>query len=398
MIPHLRSKKAAVIGLAVLSVILAALVVATFFPRRGAFERGSDFGGQSSGSRDSGTSRNFTLPAPTGTPVVSSVFDAITQEVQQVFDRSYPAVVKIRANSGAAPLAGTGFFIDKNGTLLTSYAVVRESDRVWIEFNNQKLDAKILGRDARSGIALLKVDRTNTPYLPFGNSDDLRMASGLISVAYPFNLPIAPSFGFVTGFDVRYLNRFFATTHIRANVPVSPGQIGGPILNSKGQVVGLLSLAIQDGKECYVLPINSVVRIAGDIYKNGHARHGWVGVGVVEGEPLTEGAKPVVVSNLFAETPAATSGIKQGDVVMKIGKREIHSPKDVLDASFYAAVGEKIPVVVLRNNEMKTFQITVTERKSAASVGLQVDPQDNLTAPFVTPKGPGPQRVNSTQP
>jgi len=333
-----------------------------------------------------------------GPQLQASVFDSITQEVQQVFERSAPAVVKIRAQSGAAPLAGTGFFIDKNGTLLTSYAVVRESDRVWIEFNNQKLEAKVLGRDPRSGMALLKVDRANTPFLSFGNSDDLRMASGLISVAYPFNLPAAPSFGFVTGFDVQYLNRFFATTHVRANVPVSPGQIGGPILNSKGQVVGLLAMAIQDGKECYVLPINSVARIAADIHKNGKAHHGWVGVGVVEGEALSEGARPVVVSNLFAETPAATSGIKPGDIVLKIGQREIRAPKDVLDASFYATVGKKIPIIVLRNNEMKTFQITVTERRSPVSAGLVMEAHDPLVAPFVSPQAQSPQRVRSVQP
>ncbi|MDX6766764.1 MAG: S1C family serine protease [Candidatus Methylacidiphilales bacterium] len=328
----------------------------------------------------------------------SNVFDAITEEVQLVFDRSVPAVVKIRSLSGATPLAGTGFFIDKDGTLLTAYAVVRESDRVWIEFNGQKLEASVLGRDARSGVALLRVDRKNTPYLPFGNSDDLRMASGLISVAYPLNLPIAPSFGFVTGFDVRYLNRFFSTTHIRANIPISPGQIGGPILNSRGQVVGLLAMAIQEGKECYILPVNSVVRIAADMHKNGKVRHGWVGVAVVEGQPLTEGTKPVVVSNLFPETPAATSGIMPGDVVLKIGNRNILTPRDVLDASFFSSVGQKLPVLVLRNNEQKTFTITVAERRSPVSAGLVMEPQDNFIAPFVTPQGRGPQRVHSTQP
>lgn len=331
-------------------------------------------------------------------PAQSSVFEAITQEVQQVFERAAPAVVKIRAISGPAPLAGTAFFIDDQGTLLTSYAVVREAPKAWIEYQNQKLEAKILGRDPRSGIALLKIDRTGTPHLTFGNSDDLKMASGLISVAYPFNLPLAPSFGFVTGFDVRYLNRFFSTTHIRANVQVSPGQIGGPILNSQGKVVGLLSLAIQDGKECYILPANSIARIVADIQQTGRAHHGWVGVGVVEGQPLGDGPKPVVVSHLFAETPAASSGIQPGDVVLKIGKREIHSPRDVMDASFFSKVGEKLPVVVLREGQLRTFEITVAERKPLTpSAGIPIDPTDNLTVPFVTPQDQGPVRVNSSR-
>jgi serine protease Do len=325
----------------------------------------------------------------------ASVFDAITQEVQQVFQQASPAVVKIRTISGSATLAGTAFFIDDQGTLLTAYAVVREAPKAWVEYQNQKIEAQIIGRDVRSGMALLKIDRTGTPHLTFGNSDDLRMASGLISVAYPFNLPLAPSFGFVTGFDVRYLNRFFATTHIRANVSVTPGQIGGPILNSKGQVVGLLTLAIQEGKECYILPINSVARVAADIHKTGKARHGWVGVGVVEGQPLGEGTKPVIVTNLFTETPAATSGIQPGDVVLKIGARTIQSPQDVLDASFFSSVGEKLPVVVMRDGQLRTFHLTVAERKPVSpSAGLPIDPSDNLTVPFVTPRDTAPVRVN----
>lgn len=335
------------------------------------------------------------LPAlPRSVP--ASVFEAITQEVQQVFDKASPAVVKVRAISGAAPLAGTAFFIDNQGTLLTSYAVVREAPKAWIEYQNQKLEARILGADARSGVALLKVEKTGTPFLPLGNSDEVKMATGLISVAYPFNLPLAPSFGFVTGFDVRYLNRFFATTHIRSNIPVAPGQIGGPVLNSRGQVVGLMVLAVQDGKECYVLPVNSAGRVVADLRKAGQARHGWVGVGVVEGQPLEGGPRPVVVSNLFQETPAASSGLQPGDVVLKIGTRDIRSPRDVLDASFFSSVGEKLPVVVLREGKTRTFQLTVAERKPMVpSAGMPVDPSDNLTLPFVTPADPGPQRVNA---
>ncbi len=317
----------------------------------------------------------------------SSIFDAITSEVQQVFDQASPAVVRVRAVGGAYPLAGTGFFIDDQGTVLTSYAVIRESEHVWVDYLDQKEPATVLGRDARSGVALLRIQRTDTPHLRFGNSDDVRMASGLISVAYPFNLPAAPSFGFVTGFDVRYLNRFFATTHIRANINVSPGQIGGPILNSRGRVLGLLVMAIQDGKECYILPVNSVARIAADIHQSGTARHGWVGVGVVEGQADPVGVRPVIVSNLFDQTPAAASGLQPGDVVLRIGDRDIRSPRDVLDASFYSRIGEQIPVQVRRDDEIKTFTFTVTERQTAApGAGLVPDSSDNLIIPFVSPE------------
>jgi serine protease Do len=344
---------------------------------------------------------SFTVPT---LKAQTSVFDAITSEVQSVFEKTSPAVVRVAAITGVSPLAGTAFFIDDKGTLLTAYDVIRDAPKAWVEYRGEKLEATILGRDARSGVALLKIDRKNTPFLKLGNSDQVKVAAGLISIAYPYNLPLTPSFGFVTGLDVRYLNRFFATTHIRASVPVSPGQIGGPLLNSKAEVVGLLVLGIQDGKEIYCLPINSALRITDDIQRLGEVRHGWVGVGVVEGSPEMKsgGVRPVLVSHFYEETPAMKSGILKGDRVVMIDNRAVSSPADILDASFFARVGTSIPVKVLRNGKEMAYTIKVNPRPESSPLidrKIVIDGPDTLNIPFVSPP-PSPAknepiRVNS---
>lgn len=316
------------------------------------------------------------------------VFDSISEEVNRIFEKSSPAIVKVRTVSGTRPRAGSGFFIDNQGTILTSYAVVLDARKAWVEYQNRKLTAEIIGKDRRSGVALLKVEEENTPFLELGDSTQLKMASGLVSVAYPYNLPLAPAFGFVTGFDVRYLNRFFATTHIRANVPISPGQIGGPLLNTEGKVVGLMVLAVQEGKECYALPVNSAKRIIEDIQQNGAARHGWVGVGVIEGKPTETGKRPVIVSNLFRDTPAAESGIQPGDEVQKIGDHPVNEPSDILDAAFFSRVGSPVPVEVVRDGKKLVFDLPIVERPAGSSaVNRLIAPgKDTMIAPFVSPQ------------
>jgi serine protease Do len=104
-----------------------------------------------------------------------------------------------------------------------------------------------VGRDLRSELALLRIYAGETPCLKLAQGAELTAASAVIGIGYPYNLPAAPNFGLVSGFDTQYLSRFFATTHVRANMPISPGQVGGPMLNSKGDVVGILAMAADGG-------------------------------------------------------------------------------------------------------------------------------------------------------
>jgi serine protease Do len=303
-------------------------------------------------------------PMPSG----SGVFDQIAAEVSGVYEQAAPTVVRLRATDGAEQLAGTGFFIDGQGTILTAYAVVGQADSVSVEVNGRTFSAKVVGRDPRSGVAVLKIQATQTPHLAFGEGMRLRPASAVVSVAFPYDLKAEPTFGFVAGFDVKYLTRFFATTHLRANLPIKPGQIGGPLLDSQGKVVGVLMLEIDEGKACYALPIEAAAKVASDIQKYGEPRHGWMGVGVMPDRSRPERGAPVFVDRLYKGTPAEKSGLKMGDEVISIGGRSVREPSDILDAAFFSEVGGKVPVKVKRDGKEQIFTITVSARPDSSRI------------------------------
>ena len=307
-------------------------------------------------------------PSSAATAPASGVFDKIASEVSGVYQKAAPAVVRIRASDGPEQLSGTGFFVDNQGTILTAYAVVGQAKEATVETGGRTYTAKVLGRDPRSGVALMKIKAGETPFLLFGESGHLRPASAVVSVAFPYDLKAEPTFGLVAGFDVKYLTRFFATTHIRANLPIKPGQIGGPLLDSQGKVVGILMLEIDEGKACYALPVEAAAKVAADIERFGEPRHGWMGVGVMPDRSRPERGAPVFVDRLYKGTPAEKSGLKAGDEVLTIGDRPVREPSDVLDSAFFASVGEKVPVKVRRNGKEQTFTITVASRPDSSRI------------------------------
>jgi len=321
--------------------------------------------------RTTPVSASTSLPPSAPNPPMaagSGVFDQIAAEVSGVYEQAAPTVVRLRATDGSEQLAGTGFFIDGQGTILTAYAVVGQAESVSVDVNGRTFPAKILGRDPRSGVAVLKINANQTPHLPFGEGMRLRPASAVVSVAFPYDLKAEPTFGFVAGFDVKYLTRFFATTHLRANLPIKPGQIGGPLLDSQGKVVGVLMLEIDEGKACYALPIEAAAKVASDIQKYGEPRHGWMGVGVMPDRSRPERGAPVFVDRLYKGTPAEKSGLKMGDEVISIGNRPVREPSDILDAAFFSEVGGKVPVKVKRDGKEQIFTITVSARPDSSRI------------------------------
>jgi len=284
---------------------------------------------------------------------------SISTEVKRVFDRAKNAVVRIQAEDEHGRLAGTGFFIDPDGTIFTAYEVGGESWDIIVEFGSSRYPAERLVADARSGIAILKVSG-GTPWLCTGDSDELKLASPVVTIGYPMDLSVTPSFGMIGGFDLKYLNQYFSTTLIRANIAAQRGEAGSPVLNLKGEVVGILIFPIDNRTACYALPIKAAEKVRSDYVRFGEVRPGWVGVSVVEAEEPVHDSTAIIQS--FAEgSPAVESGLQQGDVLLRIGGVPVHSPPDVVNASFFLTAEQDVPITVFRDGKEVTVTVTAAD-------------------------------------
>ena len=289
---------------------------------------------------------------PASADVPSASF--ISREVKDVFTRASRAVVKVHGVDEHSEIFGTGFFIDPTGTLYTSYTVGGEAGNFTIEFQGKIYRARQIVADDRSGIAMLKIDAA-TPALPIGKSRQLEVATPVVTIGYPLDLPESPSFGMMAGFDRKYLGRYFSTTHLRVNLPAQRGEAGAPLLNLNGEVVGILVSSLENNSACYALPIEAAEKIRSDFVRFGEPRHGWVGANVAETNTPVEGARAEITEVL--DTPASEAGIKAGDILLQVGNTKVREPEDVLDASFFITAGDSVPITVVRGKEKLTFKV-----------------------------------------
>ena len=294
-----------------------------------------------------------------------SVALSIAQEVRSVFAKCRGAVVKIEATDELGELSGTGFFIDPNGTLYTSYTIGGASRDIVVHFGGRRYEARRLIAEPRCGVALLKVETdVLCPFLPIGQSRTLNLGDPLVAIGYPMDLPVSPTWGTLAGLDIKYLDRYFATRHIRANIPVQRGEGGAPLLDINGQAVGVLISSLDGGSACYSLPIEAAERVRKDFMHHGELRPGWLGVGCSEArEPIA--GSTAEVDAVVEKSPGANAGLRAGDILLRVGEREIASPEDVLDAAFFIGAEDEVTLEVARRGEKVKLTVTASERPTA---------------------------------
>jgi len=229
---------------------------------------------------------------------------AVSRQVKEIFERAAKAVVKIHGVDEHCEISGTGFFIDPTGTLYTAYTVGGEAGNFSVEFNGKQYPARQVLADVRSGMAILKTD-VATPALPIGKSEELGVATPVVTIGFPLDLPETPNFGMVAGFDRKYLGRYFSTTHLRVNLPTQRGEAGAPLLNMKGEVVGILVSSLENNSSCYAVPIEAAEKIRGDFVRFGEARHGWIGINVSEAAAPMEGSRAEMTQIMDGTQPVS---------------------------------------------------------------------------------------------
>lgn len=294
-------------------------------------------------------------PVIAGEEAPDKVFDTLQQSVQAVFSKCRNAVVRIEAVDWQGRLSGTGFFVDPNGTIYTSYTVGGESRDIHVTFGGDRYEARRLVSDPRSGVAILKIE-AETPFLPLATSRQLSVASPVIAVGYPMDYSITPAFGTVGGFDLKYQGRYFFTSHIRANISVQRGEGGAPLLDTRGGVVGILISRVDTGSAAFALPIEAAEKVRKDYMRFKNVRPGWIGVHVKTFKEPVAGST-VYIEQVVPAGPAEKAGLQHGDVLLQVGRQQVTCMEDMIDASFFLSAEDEAIVRVAREGSEREFSV-----------------------------------------
>ncbi len=264
---------------------------------------------------------------------------------------------------------GSGFIISADGYVLTNAHVVDGADDVLVTLTDRReFKAKVLGTDARSDVALLKIEGGKLPSLPMGDSGKIRVGEWVIAIGSPFNLENTVTAGIISA-KSRDTGEYLP--FIQSDVAVNPGNSGGPLINMRGEVIGINSqIATMSGGYngiSFAVPIDEAMRVADQLKKTGRVTRGRLGVlmgevskDVAESLGLDK-AKGAEVSLVEPGGPADKGGIKVGDIILKFNGVAIDRSSDLPRLVGSTPVGSRATVTVWRQGAAKDVSVTIVE-------------------------------------
>ncbi len=260
-----------------------------------------------------------------------------------------------RLHDGARKGIGSGFVIHPDGWILTNAHVVEGAEQVEVDFGESEphLAARMIGADAEADVALLKVDaKRPLPFVPLGDSDHVIVAEWVIVIGNPFGLDHTVTAGIIshTGrSDIAPVGRPGSYDFIQTDASINPGNSGGPVLNLRGEVIGIATAVNATGQGIgFAVPINMAKEIVGQLRDHGHVVRSWLGVSVREMEPGGAPRGGVVVTEITAGGPAARAGLKVGDVITNFHGHDIRSPSRLRWYVSTAGVGSEVELRLRR--------------------------------------------------
>lgn len=324
---------------------------------------------------------------------------------------------------------GSGFIIDKEGHILTNNHVIDGADEIVVliqDGNNgeKEYDAKLIGTDSKTDIAMVKLipkegDRTSFPTLSLGNSDNLEVGEWVVAIGNPFGLSHTVTVGVVSAKE-RNIGSGPYDEFIQTDASINPGNSGGPLMNIKGDVIGI-NTAIISGNTGgnvgigFAIPINVAKGILNDLKEKGTVTRGWLGVMIQKVTPdLAESfnldrAEGALVGDVIPNSPAEKAGIKQGDVIIRFDGHEVKTMEALPKIVGNTTPGKAVKVEVVRDGEEKKLDVTIAVLKDEAikvaalnPIGIQVqditpeiaqslnlDSEEGVLVSDVTPGEPG---------
>lgn len=288
-----------------------------------------------------------------------------TDPFEYFFGQSYGAQQQPRSGTGS------GVIYTENGYILTNNHVVEFADEFEVTLHdNREFKARLVGRDADTDMAVIKIDGVNLPAIELGNSDDVRVGEWVLAVGNPFDLTSTVTAGIVSakGRDIGIIKGGKAIeSFIQTDAAVNPGNSGGALVDVNGNLIGINSaIATPTGVFAgysFAIPVNLVKRIADDLMKYGEFRRAYLGVNVatmdsnVAKELNLDFVQGAVIVNLDEEGSAARSGVQENDIVTKANGKIVTTTAELLEQIGRSKVGETLTLTVIRNNKAQDIPV-----------------------------------------
>ncbi|MGU9978196.1 MAG: Do family serine endopeptidase [Candidatus Oxydemutatoraceae bacterium WSBS_2016_MAG_OTU14] len=269
------------------------------------------------------------------------------------------------------PAFGSGFILSKDGYIITNAHVVKDAERVVVKLSDRReLQAEIIGSDARSDIALLKVQAENLPVVQIGSSDELRVGQGILAIGSPFGFEHSVSFGIISALG-RSLPTDNYVPFIQTDAAVNPGNSGGPLLDLQGKVVGINSQIYTDGGGSiglsFAIPVKLAMYVFEQLKEHGSVTRGWLGVYVQE---VTQGLSEsfgmerpqgALVTGIFPDSPASEAKLEAGDIILQFDAEPISEVGKLSPIVGRTQPGKEVDMVILRNRKTLTLEVEISE-------------------------------------
>ena len=283
---------------------------------------------------------------------------------------------------------GSGVIVDPSGLALTNAHVVDGATRVEVvTVAGDKYQAKVVGADKKTDLAVLRIENAKAdakfPFLPLGDSDAVQVGDWVIAVGSPFGLQATVTSGIVSA-KARHIGAGPYDDFLQTDAAINPGNSGGPLVNMRGEVVGINTAIVSGGSGIgFAIPSNMAKQISAQLVATGSVTRGWLGVSL---QPLTsdlaasfgvEGGKGALVAEVQPQSPAAKAGLRSGDVIVEVNGKKVDSAADVVRTVGFAKPGEEARLTVWRDRARHTLTAKLGEQPgetAASRLGLDVRP------------------------
>ena len=283
---------------------------------------------------------------------------------------------------------GSGAIIDPQGYILTNQHVVDSADKITVTLSDgRKFKGELKGQDARSDLAIIKIDSTNLPVASLGDSDSLKIGQWVVAIGNPFGFALNNPEPTVTAGVISALHRTLGRAVsqdrdyndlIQTDAAINPGNSGGPLVSLKGEIVGI-NVAIFTTTGGYqgvgfAVPINNAKRIISRLIEGKKISYGWLGVTVQDlNDDLVKyfglsDKNGVLVANVLENGPAKKAGIKEGDVIKSYDNKPINTVKELLNLVGKTEVGRRVKVGVVREKKELSLELEIAERPESAEL------------------------------